>query len=116
MTGGTKMFYDCYRNDGMISDYRLDCVMKAKSINFYVKDVPMVLEEAVKHNTLLFTLPLGLPYGVRTRVWSQFYPDVQFFGEMVGYTTIGELGESVEHLIPYEDFNMKAVPWDEIIA
>lgn len=114
------MFYGydptAYRSGGMISDYRLDDVMKAKSINFYVKDVPMVLAEATMHNNLVFALPKGLPYGVRTRVWSEFYPDVQFLGEMVGYSLYNELGQAVEHLIPYADFNMKAVPWDDIIA
>lgn len=113
------MFYgfDCdYRPGGMISDYRLDDVMKAKSINFYVQDVPMVLAEASMHNNLIFALPVGLPYGVRTRVWSEFYPDVQFLGEMVGYSTYNDLGQAVEHMIPYADFNMKAVPWDDIVA
>lgn len=110
------MFYDCYRNDGMISDYRLDCVMKAKSINFYVEDLPMVLEEAVKHNTLLFALPLGLPYGVRTRVWSQWFPDFPFPGETVSYSTYNDLGEAVETFFAYDAFDMNGVPWEEVIA
>lgn len=101
---------------GQISDYSLAEPMKAKSINFYVQDVPLVLAEATKFNELTFALPRGLPYGVRTRVWSNFYPDVQFFGEMVSYSTYNDLGQAVEHMIPYADFNMKAVPWDDIIA
>ena len=113
------MFYgfDCdHRQGGMISDYRLDDVLKAKSINFYVQDVPLILSEATMQNNLVFALPKGLPYGVRTRVWSQFFPDTQFLGEMVSYSTYNELGQAVEHMIPYADFNMVAVPWDEIIA
>lgn len=101
---------------GQISDYRLDDVMKAKSINFYVQDVPLVLAEASMFNTLTFALPRGLPYGVRTRVWSNWFPDTQWTGEMVGYSTYNDLGEAVEHLIPYAEFNMVAVPWDDIIA
>lgn len=114
------MFYgydgDTCRSGGKISDYRLDEPMKAKSINFYVQDVPLILAEAAMQTTLIFALPKGLPYGVRTRVWSQYFPDTQFFGEMVSYSTLNELGQAVEHMIPYADFNMKAVPWDEIIA
>lgn len=113
------MFYGFdseYKSGGMISDYRLDDVLKAKSINFYVQDVPLILAEATMQNNLIFKLPKGLPYGVRTRVWSQFYPDTQFLGEMVSYTTVNELGQAVEHMIPYADFNMAAVPWDEIVA
>uniref|UniRef100_A0AAU6VY05 Uncharacterized protein n=2 Tax=unclassified bacterial viruses TaxID=12333 RepID=A0AAU6VY05_9VIRU len=108
--------YDGESCGGMISDYRLDFPMKQKSINFYVQDVPMILAESVMHNKLLFALPMGFPYGVRTRVWSQFYPDVQWLGEMVSYSTLNELGQAVEHMIPYAEFNMKAVPWDDIIA
>lgn len=115
------MFYisDCnpFRTIGQISDYSYCPVMKAKSINFYVKDVPLILAEASMHNTLLLSLPVGLPYGVRTRVWSQFFPDTQFLGEMVGYSIFSDLGgEAVEVLVPYAQFNMKTVPWDEIIA
>lgn len=114
------MFYgydsDVCRPGGMISDYRLDDVMKAKSINFYVQDLPMILAESVMHNTILFKLPIGLPYGVRTRIWSQFFPDVPFDGEVVSYSTYNDLGEAVEHMVPYADFNMSAVPWDDIIA
>ncbi|WYN05133.1 hypothetical protein ISREJYDI_CDS0172 [Pseudomonas phage UNO-G1W1] len=114
------MFYgydgDVCRPGGMISDYRLDCPMKAKSINFYVQDVPLVLDEATKFNTLTMKLPRGLPYGVRTRVWSNFYPDVAFLGEMVSYTTLNELGQSVETMIPYAEFDMSTVPWEDIVA
>lgn len=108
--------YDGPRAGGVISDYRLDDVLKAKSINFYVTDVPLILDEAIKQSNLIAALPKGLPYGVRTRVWSAFYPDTAFLGEMVSYSTYNDLGQSVEHMIPYADFNMAAVPWDEIIA
>lgn len=107
---------DVCRPGGKISDYRLDDVMKAKSINFYVTDVPLILDEAIKQNALIMALPKGLPYGVRTRVWSNFYPDVAFLGEMVSYTTINELGQSVETMIPYADFVMADVPWEDIVA
>lgn len=114
------MFYtpDCnpFRTIGQISDYSYCPVMKAKSINFYVKDVPMILAEASMHNTLMLSLPVGLPYGVRTRVWSQFFPDINFVGEMVGYSVYNELGEAMELLFPYASFDMKTVPWDDIIA
>lgn len=108
--------YGVYRPIGQISDYSYCPVMKAKSINFYVQDVPLVLDEAVKLNKLLLSLPVGVPYGVRTRVWSQFYPDTQFLGEFVSYSVWNELGEAVEVMIKYEDFDMKTVPWEDIIA
>ena len=108
--------YDVYRPIGQISDYSYCPVMKAKSINFYVKDVPLILEEAVKLNELTLKLPVGLPYGVRTRVWSQFFPDTVFLGEFVSYGVWNELGEAVEVMIPYADFDMKTVPWEDIIA
>lgn len=114
------MFYgydgDVCRPGGQISDYRLDDVMKAKSINFYVTDVPLILSEASMQINLTQQLPVGLPYGVRTRVWKNFYPDVPFFGEMIGYNTLNEQGQSVETLIPYADFVMADVPWEDIIA
>lgn len=112
------MFYtnDVYRPIGQISDYSYCPVMKARSINFYVKDVPMILSEASMYNDLVLSLPVGLPYGVRTRVWSQFFPDVQFLGELVGYSIYNDLGEAVEILVPFAQFDMKTVPWDDIIA
>ena len=112
------MFFtpDFYRPAGRIADYSYCPVMKAKSINFYVTDVPMILDEAVMHNTLILSLPVGLPYGIRTRVWSQFFPDTPFAGEVVSYSTYSDLGEAVEHMVPYADFNMATVPWDDIIA
>lgn len=114
------MFYgydgDVCRPGGQISDYRLDCPMKAKSINFYVQDVPLVLDEATKFNTLTMSLPKGLPYGVRTRVWGKFFPDTAFLGEMVSYNVLDESGASVEVMFPYASFDMKAVPWEDIIA
>lgn len=112
------MFYTAgfYRPIGQISDYSYCPVMKAKSINFYVKDVPMILAEAIKHNALMLSLPVGFPYGVRTRVWSQFFPETQFLGEMVSYSIYNELGEAVEVMVPYDDFDMKAVPWDDLVA
>lgn len=108
--------YGTCRQVGQISDYSYCPVMKAKSINFYVKDVPLILDEAVKLNKLLLSLPVGLPYGVRTRVWDVFFPDTAFLGEFVSYSVYNELGEAVEVMIPYADFDMKAVPWDDIIA
>lgn len=108
--------YGDYRSMGQISDYRLDDVLKAKSINFYVQDVPMILSEASMHNNLIFALPKGLPYGVRVKVWSQHFPDTAFLGEMVSYLTPNDLGQSVETMIPYAEFDMKTVPWDSIIA
>lgn len=113
------MFYtDCLaqRPIGQISDYSYCPVMKAKSINFYVKDVPLVLAEAVQYNSLIFALPVGLPYGVRTRVWSEFFPTVQFLGEMVSYSVYDETGGAVEVMIPFAEFDMRTVPWDDIIA
>lgn len=108
--------YGVYRPVGQISDYSYCPVMKAKSINFYVKDVPLILDESVKLNKLLLSLPVGLPYGVRTRVWDQFFPDTVFLGEFVSYGVYNELGEAVEVMVPYAFFDMKAVPWDDIIA
>lgn len=114
------MFYgydgDVCRPGGQISDYRLDCPMKAKSINFYVQDVPLVSDEAAMVQTLHAALPKGLPYGVRTRVWSTFYPDTAFLGEMVSYSTYNEMGQAVETMIPYDSFDMTTVPWEDIIA
>lgn len=107
---------DVYRPIGQISDYSYCPVMKAKSINFYVKDVPMILSEAVKYNKIVLSLPVGLPYGVRTRVWRDFFPDTAFLGEMVSYNIYNDLGEAVEVMMPYAQFNMKGVPWDEIIV
>lgn len=107
---------DVTRPLGQISDYSYYPVMKAKSINFYVKDVPLILYESVKLNKLLLSLPVGLPYGVRTRVWDQFFPDTAFLGEFVSYGVYNELGEAVEVMVPYASFDMKTVPWDDIIA
>lgn len=111
------MFNDyCQRPGGQISDYNLDLVIKAKSINFYVKAVPMILSEEIMFNTLTHKLPVGVPYGVRHRVWSEWFPEVPFFGEMVSYSTYNELGEAVETMVPYELFDVNTVPWDEVIA
>jgi hypothetical protein len=74
------------------------------------------LAEAVMHNDLIFALPVGFPYGVRTRVWKEYYPDAPFDGEMVSYVVYNDLGQAVEELIPYASFDMKTVPWDDIIA
>jgi hypothetical protein len=97
-------------------DYNLDSVIKAKSINFYVQDVPLLSSEASKQGQLILALPVGVPYGVRTRKWSDFYPDVEFLGEMVSYYVYNELGQVVEQMFRYDSFNMALVPWDEIIA
>lgn len=110
------MFYGIDTTMGMMTDYRLDAPMKQKSINFYVQDIPMILSEATKHNNLIFALPKGFPYGVRTRVWSQFFPDTAFLGEMVSYSVYDESGAAVEVMVPYASFDMKTVPWDDIIA
>lgn len=112
------MFYtqDVYRPIGQISDYSYCPTMKAKSINFYIADVPMILSEAVKYNELVLSLPVGLPYGVRTRIWSVFFPDTPFMGEMVSYNEYDELGQAVEVMFPFASFDMKTVPWDDIIA
>lgn len=110
------MFYGIDTTMGMVADYNLDIPVKQKSINFYVQDVPMILAEAAMHNELIFALPVAMPYGVRTRVWSHFYPDAPFTGEMVSYVVYNDLGQAVETLIPYDTFDMKTVPWDDIIA
>lgn len=114
------MFYtpDCtpYRPIGQISDYSYCPVMKAKSINFYVQDVPLILSEASKYNELVLSLPVGLPYGVRTRVWREFFPDTPFLGEMVSYNVYNELGGADEVMFPYDAFRMSDVPWEDIIA
>lgn len=107
---------DYFRPIGQISDYSLAPVMKAKSLNFYVKDVPMILDEAIKHNSLLLSIPMGLPYGVRTRVWSVFFPDTQFLGEMVSYSVITEGGQAVEIMTPYAEFDITTVPWEDLVA
>jgi hypothetical protein len=90
--------------------------MKQKSIDFYVQDVPLMADEAQKLRTLTAALPKGLPYGVRTRVWSTFFPHVAFMGEMVAYTTIDEQGQSTVTFFAYDDFVMADVPWEDIIA
>lgn len=112
------MFYCNYDNrpTGQISDYRLDCPMKQKAINFYVQDVPLVTDEAAMLRTLHAALPKGLPYGIRTRVWSTFFPDTAFLGEMVSYVELDESGASVEVMFPYASFVMANVPWEDIIA
>lgn len=111
------MFYEnSCRPKGQISDYRLDDILKVKSLNFYVRDLPLVSEESAMFQDLYAKLPKGLPYGVRTRVWKDFYPDVQFFGEMVGYTAVNEAGQAVETLVLFENFVMADVPWEEIVA
>lgn len=107
---------DVYRPIGQISDYSYCPVMKAKSINFYVQDVPLVLAEQVMRNKLLMGIPQGLPYGVRTRVWSTLFPDAPFTGEMVSYAVLDETGGSVETLIPYAEFDISTVVWEDIIA
>lgn len=108
--------FDCFGPGAVPMDYNLDCPIKAKSINFYVQDLPLIAPEAEMSRTLILSLPQGVPYGVRTRKWSEWYPDVTFLGEIVSYSTYNDLGQAVEHMIPYADFNMKAVPWEDIIA
>lgn len=112
------MFYgnDCYRAGGMIADYRLDCPMKQKSIDFYVQDVPLVYDEAAMLQTLYAALPKGLPYGIRVRKWSDFYPDAPWVGELVGYTTVNDLGEAVVTFFAYDNFVMADTPWEDIVA
>jgi hypothetical protein len=97
-------------------DYNTDCLVKPKSINFYVVDVPLLSAEASKQGQLILALPVGVPYGVRTRKWSDWYPDTPFLGEMVSYTTMNDLGQAVETMIPYAEFDMKTVPWDDMIV
>lgn len=108
--------YDGPTVGGSITDYNLACPLKAKSVNFYVEDVPLVDFEAEMLRALMKALPVGVPYGVRTRKWSDWYPDTPFLGEMVSYTTYNDLGQAVEHMIPYADFNMVAVPWDDLVS
>ncbi|UAV89882.1 hypothetical protein REC_12 [Pseudomonas phage REC] len=112
------MFYtpDVYRPIGQIADYSYCPVMKAKSINFYVQDVPLILSEASKYNTLLLSIPMGLPYGIRTRVWSEWFPEIPFTGEVISYSTYNDLGEAVETFFDYAAFDMALVPWEDIIA
>lgn len=111
------MFY-CNDNRpvGQIADYRLDCPMKQKAINFYVQDVPLVADEAAKLQTLYAALPKGLPYGIRTRVWKTFFPDTLFLGEFISYNIWDDLGQAVEVMTPYNSFIMANVPWEDIIA
>lgn len=112
------MFYtpDVYRPLGQISDYSYCPVMKAKSINFYVADVPLILPEAIMYNELVLSLPVGLPYGVRARVWNTFFPEIIFPGEVISYSVYNDLGEAVELFFDFDAFDMSLVPWDEIIA
>lgn len=112
------MFYtpDIYRPIGQVSDYSYCPIMKAKSINFYVADVPMILSEAVKYNELILSLPVGVPYGVRTRVWDIFFPEIPYTGEVVSYSVYNELGEAVELFFDFDSFDMALVPWEDIIA
>lgn len=111
------MFYthDCYRPGGKVSDYSLAEPLKNKSIDFYVEDVPMILAEAMLHNSLFQKLPVGLPYGIRVRVWSKFY-DTPFDGIKVAYNTYSDLGESVTNMFPADTFDMTTVPWADVIA
>lgn len=108
--------YGTCRQVGQISDYSYCPVMKAKSINFYVKDVPLILDEAIKYNELVLSLPVGLPYGVRTRIWSVFFPEIPYTGEVVSYSVYNDLGEAVELFFDFASFDMKTAPWDDIIA
>ena len=111
------MFYEnSCRPKGQISDYRLDDILKAKSLNFYVSGLPLTSEQSSMFQELYAKLPKGLPYGIRTRIWEDFYHDLPFFGEMVGYTTVNEAGQAVESLILFENFVMADVPWDEIVS
>jgi hypothetical protein len=115
------MFYGCdsygdYRPGGKVSDYSLAEPIKSRSLNFYVQDLPMILAEATMHNALVFKLPVGLPYGVRVRVWSQWFPDTAFLGEMVSYSIYDESGAAVEVMAAYADFDVNTVPWLDIIA
>ncbi|UAV84678.1 hypothetical protein PHB09_183 [Pseudomonas phage PHB09] len=112
------MFNDYYpcRPLGQVSDYSYCPIMKAKSINFYVADIPMILSEAVKYNKLILSLPVGVPYGVRTRVWDIFFPEIPYTGEVVSYNVYNELGEAEEIFFDFDSFDMALVPWEDIIA
>lgn len=116
------MFYDSYYPHqcrgllGKIADYSLVEPMKQKSINLYVPSMPLTLEEHLVNQHLVKNLPKGLPYGVRVRVWDLFFPNFPYTGMRVGYSVYNAMGEALEVLADLAAFDMKSVPWEDIIA
>lgn len=108
---------NCYGNAyGDISDYRLDILVKQKSVNLYVEDSPLSPTDVAIHSQLLAQLPKGYLYGVRVRIWRQWHPLVAYPGPTVTYSVYNELGEAVEVSSVYDDFDMSTVPWEDVIA
>ncbi|AMR57264.1 hypothetical protein vB_PsyM_KIL3b_0012 [Pseudomonas phage vB_PsyM_KIL3b] len=107
--------YPC-RPGGMVADYSLAFPMKQKCINFYVVALPMVLSEELAFNQILSNIPVGVPYGIRTRIWSVWFPEFMYSESMVSYSVYNELGESVEMMFTLAEFDINTVPWEEVVA
>lgn len=107
--------YSC-RPLGVVADYSLVFPMKQKCINFYVVALPMILSEEIELDSIMTKIPVGVPYGIRTRVWGVWFPEVPYTEPMVSYSVYNELGQAVEVMFTLEEFDITAVPWEDIIA
>lgn len=117
------MFYEPYypRNCrnllGKIADYSLVYPMKQKCINMYVPAMPLTLPEQLMNNKLMEGVPRGLPYGIRVRVWDIFFPNLPYTGVKVSYSIYTDTsGQAEELMFDYDAFDIKQVPWEDIIA
>lgn len=109
--------YNCRNLLGKIADYSLVEPMKQKCINLYVPSVPLTIEEELYNRFLVNSLPKGLPYGVRVRIWDLFHPNMPYTGMKVSYSVFsGGSGEAVEIVFEPGAFRMADVPWEDIIA
>lgn len=107
--------YDDKQCLGKNADYAL-LPAKQKCIDLYVESQPLETVDLALYTNLLLQIPVGMQYGIRIRTWKTWYPDVPFLGHLIGYSVYDEQGGAVEILAPANTFNMKQVPWEEVIA
>lgn len=82
-------------------------------INLYVENPVCTQEERAAYSQLVLQLPPPMQHGVRTRVWRFFYPDAPYPGLTVGMRDVTVVASN-EVLIPFDTFDMNAVPWDKL--
>lgn len=82
-------------------------------INLYVQNDILSSLERLAFSELVKSLPPPMQHGVRTRVWSRWYPSTPYPGLTVGMKDI-TVNASNEVLIDYGVFDIDNVPWDKL--